>query len=280
MGPGVDRGSARPAGRSPDAGAAARDLAGSRAPRREPEPHDDGLRAYPAGPGAAGGPRPLHLERSTRASARCSDRGPGSGPAPGLRDVPPDGAWAETSRADPPLPLSPSRAAVGGGDSIAAHRRGSMGHGAPLALRRYGGELAADPPKEERRGSVREPKRGGRRQLAAARHHPRVLSDENTPPESRSRERPRAPALHWHRSQPPTDPNPGDCASQAAVLRTVAPGPAAHQPWAGPRSPELRWNGGQGGDRPSQRADDRPRAAMACHLAHCPRAGRRGAGLG
>src|SRR5207247_1154184 len=83
---------------------------------------------HPAGPGAAGGPRPLHFERPTRALARCSDREPGSGPAPGLRDVPPDGAWAETSRADPPLPLSPSRAAVGGGDSIAAHRRGSMDH--------------------------------------------------------------------------------------------------------------------------------------------------------
>src|SRR5256712_10980386 len=254
MGPGVDRGSARPAGRYSDAGAAGRDLAGSRAPRREPEPHDDGLRAYPAGPGAAGGPRPLHLERSTRASARCSDRGPGSGPAPGLRDVPPDGARAEASRADPSLSLSPSRATAGGGDSVAADRRGGLGHGPPFALRGDGGELAADPPKEERRGGVREPKRGGRGQLAAARHHPRVLSDQDPPPESRSRERSRPPALRGHRSQPPTDPNPGDGASQAAVLRTVAPGTAAHQSWAGPCSPELRWNGGAGGRSPSQRA--------------------------
>src|SRR2546429_8396444 len=176
MGPGVDRGSARPAGRYSDAGAAGRDLAGSRAPRREPEPHDDGLRAHPAGPGAAGGPRPLHFERPTRALARCTAREPGSGPAPALRDVPPDGAWAETSRADPPLPLSPSRAAVGGGGSIVAHRRGSMDHGAPFALRGCGGELAADPPEEELRWGVREPKRGLRGRIDAARHRPRVLS--------------------------------------------------------------------------------------------------------
>src|SRR3989454_3228667 len=272
MGPGVDRGSARPAGRYAAPAAGGRHVRGLRAPREEPEPHDDGLRAYPVGPGAAGGPRPLHLERSTRASARCSDRGPGSGPAPGLRDVPPDGAWAETSRADPPLPLSPSRAAVGGGDSIAAHRRGSMGHGAPLALRRYGGELAADPPEEERRGGVREPKRGGRGQLAAARHHPRVLSDQDPAPEPGSRERARAPALRGYRSQPPTDPDPRNGPSQAAVLRPVPPWTATHQPWAGPCRPELCWNGGGGGPRPRQRGEDPPRTAMARRPAPGPRA--------
>src|SRR5438034_4624370 len=228
MGSGVDRGPARPEWRYADAGTAGCSLAGSRAPRREPEPHDDGSRAHPAGPGAATGPLSLHPERPTRALTRCSDRGPGPGPAPGIRDVPPDGAWAEASRADPPLPLSPSRAAAGGGDSIAAHRRGSMDHGAPFALRGRGGELAADPPEEERRGGIREPKRGGRGQLAAARHHPRVLSDQDPAPESRSRERARPPALREHRSQPSTDPDPRNGPSQAAVLRTVAPGTTAH----------------------------------------------------
>src|SRR5438093_11631655 len=172
MGSGVDRGPARPAGHYADAGTAGGSLAGSRAPRREPEPHDDGSRAHPTGPGVARGPRPLHPERPTRASARCSDRGSGSRPAPGLRNVPPDGAWAEASRANPSLSLSPSRATAGGGNSVAAHRRGGVGHGPPFALRGDGGELAPDPPKEERRGGGREPKRGGRGQLAAARHHP------------------------------------------------------------------------------------------------------------
>src|SRR2546427_117888 len=272
MGSGVDRGPARPARRYADAGTTSCSLAGSRAPRREPEPHDDGPRAHPAGPGAARGPRPLHPERPTRASARCSDRGPASGPTPGLRNVPLDGTRAEASRADPSLPLSPSRTTAGGGNSVAAHRRGGLGHGPPFALRGDGGELAPDPPKEERRGGVREPERSGRGQLAAARHHPRVLSDQDPPPESRSGERARPPALRGHRSQPPTDPNPGDGASQAAVLRTVASGTAAHQSWAGPCSPELRWNGGEGGGGPSARADDRPRTTMACLLAWWPRA--------
>src|SRR5207249_5870453 len=176
-------------------------LAGSRAPCREPEPHDDGSRAHPTGPGAARGPRPLHPERPTRASARCSDRGLGSGPAPGLRNVPLDGTRAEASRADPSLPLSPSRTTAGGGNSVAAHRRGGLGHGPPFALRGDGGELAADPPKEERRGGVREPERSGRGQLAAARYHPRVLSHQDPPPESRSGERARPPALRGHREE-------------------------------------------------------------------------------
>src|SRR2546422_10170894 len=228
MGSGVDRGPPRPAGRYADAGTAGCSRAGYRAPGREAEPHDDGSRAHPAGPGAARGPRPLHSERPTRASTRCSDRGPGSGPAPGLRNVPPDGTRAEASRADPSLPLSPSRTTAGGGNSVAAHRRGGLGHGPPFALRGDGGELAPDPPKEERRGGVRQPERGGRGQLAAARHHPRVLSDQDPPPESRSRERARPPALREHRSQPSTDPDPRNGPSQAAVLRTVAPGTTAH----------------------------------------------------
>src|SRR2546430_2633171 len=140
MGPGVDRGSARPAGRYSDAGAAGRDLAGSRAPRREPEPHDDGLRAYPAGPGAAGGPR----------------------------------------------------------------------------------------------------------QLPATRNHPGVMPDQAPTPEPESRERARRPALRGYRSQPPTDPDPRNGPSQAAVLRPVPPWTATHQPWAGPCRPELCWNGGEG----------------------------------
>src|SRR2546422_1360384 len=266
MGSGVDRGPPRPAGRYADAGTAGCSLAGSRAPRREPEPHDDGSRAHPAGPGAARGPRSLHPERTTRASARCSDRGPWSGPAPGLRDVPPDGARAEASRANPSLSLSSSRATAGGGDSVAAHRRGGLGHGPPFALRGDGGELAADPSKEERRGGVREPKRRGRGQLAAARPHPRVLSDQDPPPESRSRERARPPALRGHRSQPPTDPNPGDGAPQAAVLRIVALGTTAHQPWAGPCRFELCRNGGEGGGRPRQKAKESPSTAMGIGL--------------
>src|SRR5205809_7266888 len=135
MGPGVARGPARPAGPHPDAGAAGRPLAGPRAPGREPESHDDRPRAHAAGPGAAGGPRALYPERATRASARRSERRPGPGPLPGLRDVPPDGPRAEAPDPDPSLHVSSSGATAGVGDSIASHRRGGVGHGAAFALR-------------------------------------------------------------------------------------------------------------------------------------------------
>src|SRR5206468_12259262 len=127
-------------------------------------------------------PHALYPQRAARASARRSGRRPGPGPFPGLRDVPPDGSRAEAPGPDPSLHVSSSGATAGIGDSIASHRRGSVGHGAPFALRGDGGELAPDSPEEERRGSVREPERGGRRQLPTPGHHPRVLSDEDPPP--------------------------------------------------------------------------------------------------
>src|SRR4030095_13345790 len=99
---------------------------------------------------------------------------------------------------------------------------------------------AAHPTEEERRRGLREPERCGRGELAATRHHPRILSDQDPPPESRGRERPRPPALRGHWSQPPADSDPGDGAPEAAVLRTVPPGTAAHQPGAGACCAERR----------------------------------------